>query len=71
MNDIILYTTFCPKCNVLKKKLDEKDISYKICTSIDEMIELGMMTSPYLSVDGNLMDFVQACEWVNEYGKED
>lgn len=69
--DVILYTTFCPKCNVLKSKLDEAGISYKIVTSIDEMIELGIMTSPVLSVNGQLLSFIEAVDWVNNYGKED
>lgn len=69
--DVILYSTFCPKCNVLKSKLDEAGITYKINTSIDEMIELGIVTAPVLFVDGQKLSFIEAVDWINNYGKED
>ena len=28
--DVVLYSTGCPKCKVLKKKLDAKDIKYTL-----------------------------------------
>lgn len=67
MNErIILYSTGCPRCEVLKKKLDEKGVSYEIVTDTDEMLKLGMTAAPGLSVDGGLMDFSAAIRWVNQ-----
>jgi glutaredoxin len=62
---IILYTTGCPKCNVLKQKLQLKKIEFKEVSDTDVMIEKGFMTSPMLEVDGEILDFTKAVEWVN------
>ncbi len=66
MNDsVILYSTHCPKCMVLKKKLAEKGISYTENTSVEEMLSLGINEVPVLGVNGELMDFSAAIAWLN------
>ena len=45
--------------------LNSKGIKYKEVTDIDEMQKLGLMSVPYLSVDGELLDFVAANKWIN------
>ena len=62
----ILYTTHCPKCNVLEKKLKSKNIEFEICEDIDLMLSKGIQQAPYLEVDNELMDFSKAIKWVNE-----
>lgn len=64
--NLILYSTNCPKCNVLKKKLDSKSIQYIENHSVEEMLALGITQAPVLSVDGELLDFPRANEWVNQ-----
>lgn len=64
--NVVLYSTGCPKCNVLTKKLDQKGISYKHVDDINEMTRLGIMEVPVLSVDGELMGFQAAISWVNK-----
>lgn len=64
---IILYSTGCPKCKILKQKLDSKNITYSVCDSVDDMLALGIMQVPILSIDGELYDFCRANEWVNHY----
>lgn len=64
--EIILYTTGCPKCEVLKKKLDDKSIAYNTVTSVKEMMLKGIMQAPMMELDGELMDFVAANEWINQ-----
>lgn len=63
---IILYSTDCPKCIVLKRKLADKGIEYSEVQSIDEMLSLGIMEVPVLVVDGELKSFVEAVKWVND-----
>ena len=63
---ITLYTTHCPKCNVLQQKLNNKNIEFKICDDIDYMLYLNIQQAPYLKVDDKLMDFSEAIKWVNE-----
>ncbi len=65
MMKIILYSTGCPKCGVLKKKLLEKNIDYTENSSVNEMLELGIKEVPVLSVEGMLMHFKDAVDWVN------
>ena len=62
---VILYSTNCPKCQVLKKKLGSKSVQYTVETSVDAMLSLGITQVPVLSVDGRLLSFAQANEWVN------
>ena len=63
----ILYSTGCPKCNVLKKKLHEKSIQYKEVTDVDTMVKMGFERVPILSVDNSIMDFSTACNWINNF----
>lgn len=63
--DITLYSTGCPKCKVLKNKLDSKKITYTVDDNIDRMIEIGITTVPDLMVDGKLMNFKESIEWLN------
>lgn len=64
---ITLYSTGCPSCNVLKQKLDRKQIPYTENNSVDEMLRIGIMQAPVLIVDGEQLTFSQANEWVNHY----
>lgn len=63
---VILYSTGCPKCKVLKAKLDSKEISYDIISDTYVMINKGIETVPVLEVNGNVMDFKTAVDWINE-----
>lgn len=62
---VILYTTHCPKCMVLEKKLKSKNIEYVENTDTDLMISKGFETTPMLEVDGEIMNFVVANTWIN------
>lgn len=64
--EIIIYSTGCPKCNVLKKKLVKKNIKFTESNDVDVMTSLGIDQVPVLSVNGKLLDFVKANKWVNE-----
>lgn len=68
MTQIILYTIHCPQCNILKKKLDSKGIKYTEVTDRDRMKELGIVSSPILSIDGELLPMKQANDWINAQG---
>lgn len=62
---ITLYSTGCPKCKVLKSKLEEKNIEFVENNSVEDMTGLGITQVPVLSIDGVLFDFKQAVTWVN------
>lgn len=68
MREIILYTKpGCPKCAVLRKKLNTQNVFYKEISSIEEMIAMGFKSAPVLVVDGEKMDYLEAIKWVNSY----
>lgn len=62
---VILYSTHCPKCNVLEKKLKQKNILYKEVNDIEKMKEKGYLSVPILEVNGVSMDFKTASDWLN------
>lgn len=57
---IILYSTGCPQCNILKEMLQKKNIIFQIEDNIDEMKKLGFLSLPMLSVDGKILNFKEA-----------
>lgn len=63
--EVIFYSTHCPKCSVLEKKLKSKNIEYIENNNVDDMIKLGVKMAPVLVVDGEVKDFKAATDWVN------
>lgn len=64
--DIILYSTHCPQCEILEDKLQTKNIQYTEVTDISLMLNKGIKNVPVLEVNGKMMDFLKACEWVKK-----
>ena len=64
-----LYTTNCPKCVVLEKKLNNKNINYKKVEDIEKIMEIaneqGINTAPILEIDGEFLDFSHANTYIN------
>lgn len=65
MDKIILYSNNCPRCKILKKKLDDNKINYEVVDNVDIMIDKGLSTVPVLEVNNKILDFKEAVEWVN------
>lgn len=63
---VLLYSTGCPKCKVLEKKLEEKNVKFEKIGDVDLMLAKGFMEVPMLEVDGKLYDFREGVKWVNE-----
>lgn len=68
MNDslVILYSTGCPRCNVLKQRLDSRKIQYTIFDDVDAMLEKGISNVPMLEVEDKLMTYPEALKWLSE-----
>ena len=64
--NLIMYSTGCPKCRVLKTKLDTSGLPFTVNDDIDEMMALGFRSVPVLSVDGEFYTYADAVRWVNE-----
>lgn len=67
MNKVVLYSNDCPRCKVLKSKLDSKKIKYETINDIDTMKLKGFYQVPMLEVGDKIMDFVTANNWINSY----
>ena len=62
---VTLYSTGCPKCKVLTKKMKEKNIDYDEIEDVELIKNKGFMQVPILEVDGKVMDFGEAVKWIN------
>ena len=67
---IILYSSdTCGKCKVLKTKLNNKGIKFETVTDVETMMKKNIDFLPVLEVDGKMMQFEEANEWVNKKGE--
>lgn len=64
--NVTLYTTHCPKCSVLEKKLKMAGVEYTPSEDIQKMLELGFKSAPVLDVDGEIYLFKEACIWADD-----
>lgn len=62
---IVLYSTGCPKCEILKEKLKNKKIAFTECNNINEMGKLGITTVPVLKINNEYLDFKTANDYIN------
>ena len=61
-----MYTTHCPQCNILAKKLAQKNILYKEVDDIEEIRKLDITVVPMLSIDGAApINFKESVNWIN------
>lgn len=64
---ITLYSTNCPKCTVLERKLNSLPINFQISYDINKIAELGFMEAPILQVDDQYLNFSEAIKWIKEH----
>ena len=64
----ILYTTHCPRCEVLKKKLEQSNIAFVEETDLNKMLDLNIKAAPMLQLEGDktLLDFSAALKWLKD-----
>lgn len=62
---VTLYSTGCPKCQVLTKKLEKANIQFNVCKDTNIMKEKNINSVPVLEVDGTLYSFKDAAELIN------
>lgn len=69
MESVTLYSTHCPRCNVLEKKLTSANINFEYIDDFDVdklSEESGIQSAPVLKVNDTYMDFSEAVKWVND-----
>ena len=62
---ITLYTTGCPQCKVLEKKLYASNFSFNIIPGAEDIRALGFLSAPILKVDDKCMTFKEACDFLD------
>ncbi len=67
-NDVVLYSTGCPKCKVLEAKLKNHKIFYRLITDKNEMVKNGFQSVPVLKVNDKFFDFCDAINLVKSWG---
>lgn len=71
MSKVILFSTGCPLCKTLKQMLNNYSIPYVENNSVEYMISLGFTTVPVLSVDGKIMEYNEAKNWIIQNGRRE
>lgn len=66
LRKVVLYSTGCPRCKVLEKKLQQKKIDYEEINDIKIMEDKGYINIPVLEVDDKIMNFKEAVDWTNK-----
>ena len=67
---IVLYSTGCPKCQILKQTLDNLNLKYEINVSVTDMLARGFTNAPMLDVDGEVLNYEKALEWAERINHE-
>ena len=63
---VVMYSTGCPRCNILKSKLDANGVEYEVCDDIEKMESLGIISVPVLGVDDELLGFTDAIQKISQ-----
>jgi len=63
---ILLYSNGCSKCKIIKQKLDQKQVIYEECNDMNIILKKGFMSMPMLEVDGEVMNYLNAINWLKE-----
>lgn len=68
MSKIILYSTGCPKCTVLKKKFEQSGLEYTLVENAEETVKVGLehnlKSAPFAIIDDEIYDFNAALNWL-------
>lgn len=67
---VTLYSTGCPKCRVIEKKLQQKNIKFEKVMGASEIEKLGFTSAPVLKVDDKVLNFGDANRWIMNYEGE-
>jgi len=70
MDNIRLYSTHCPKCRVIEKKLEQANIKYELIDAkdnpkvIEELSALGVRQMPVLIANDKILGFSEIIKWI-------
>ena len=64
---ITLYSTGCPKCQVLEKRLKKNNLDFIISNDVDILIEKGFQSDPVMAVGKLFYDYTSAMNLLKKY----
>lgn len=62
---VTLFSTNCPRCKILERKLTSAGIDYTVNYDIQEVIDAGFKSAPILKVDNTYYNFKEGVDWIN------
>lgn len=65
MESVTIYSTGCPRCKVLIRKLQDNKVTFSICDDISIMENKGIVSVPMLEWKGQLYNFSESVQLVN------
>lgn len=66
----MLYGNDCPKCKILKSKLEKANINFTEKEDAEKLQVLGFRSYPVLQVGDEFMEFAKAYKWINDRSGE-
>lgn len=67
---IVAYSTNCPKCRILKKKLETSGLDYEFIEDEAEVMKVAqehnIMEAPFTIIDGEVFNFSQTLKKMQE-----
>ena len=63
---MILYTIGDLKCEILREKLNEKNVGYGVISDMQIFEANGFKTLPYLEVAGEMLDYWRAIKFIED-----
>lgn len=66
IESIVMYSTGCPRCQVLRKKLAKLPYTVTIIEGEEGIEALGKTSAPILSVGNQIMEYGEAIKWANK-----
>ena len=64
--EVTLYSNHCPQCRFLSTLLNNKNIEFNEINDEDLMQSMGLLSMPQLDVNGEIMKYADALQWVNK-----
>ena len=69
MEEIVLYSTCCPKCKAVEILLAKKNVNYILVEDTDKVVKIGeahdIKSAPILQVGDDFLDFSKAVKYIN------
>jgi len=68
---IKLYSNDCPKCKILKERLDEKEIEYEEKNDTEFLKKHGIFSFPAMEIEGRILKYYEAIKWLKNNKQEE